>query len=126
MFEDQVKTYSGTPREIIIELAKEVTEALSKQGIGPNGANIIAMMHALACSLGAKDMPQIGKMPSFGLMLAVFRHGYLGSDWSSEEIDQFNQEISEIVLSLGGVKLDGQEQKIKRAMIVSPMSKEVH
>lgn len=127
------KTYSGSPADIVVELSKEVQVALSNAGITPTGAHIIAAIWAIACAVhngNAQDNSELGKMPSYKILLSVLIRGLTGRKWTQEEHEEFDVEFVEIVKSLGGAVLQTPASYTTSSplgpLFVSPASKEIH
>ena len=100
-----VQIYEGTPRDIIVKLAREMADAFGNAGIPMTGVHVIALMHLL-CSAAVTAEASDGKMPSFRTLLQVLTHGITRTDWSQEELESFGEEFCSIVESLGGGKVE--------------------
>ena len=122
--------YQGSINDILHRLCIEMTDALDKAGIAPTGVHVLAMMVLVAVSARTRTtspLPDLGKMPSFNLLLSIFARNFTNTAFTNEEAESFKKEFLEMVQSLGGCEIPrGQTVPAKETVFVSPMSKEVH
>lgn len=127
-----VTTYAGSPHDIVKAICEEINVALRRAGISPTGVHIIAMMYLVAATTkeGMSDpSPQLGKMPSFKLLLMVLTKVMAGDEkFSEEESEFFKTEFTDMVKSLGGCEISMETTPVhhKHITYMSPPSKEVH
>ena len=130
---NNVTMYQGTIKDIIEDLCKELGTALNMAGIRPTGIHVLAMMHlvaALAKANTEEPNQELGKMPSFKMLLGTLIRNYTRTAYSVEETEAFKDEFLDIMRSIGMVEDLGprptQSQITQKVPFMAPMSKEVH
>lgn len=113
--------YEGAPQEIINDIGEQITQALNNSGIHASGIHAIALLHVAASlikEINAGEAP--GKAPSFATVLKVITHSMNHTQWTGEELQEFNKDFCEIVESLGGRNMGPRPERNDITWLVSP------
>ena len=119
--------HKGCPRDILISVSQEIADVLKNAGISPTGVHVAALFHVAVCAVKAA-VPAQGQMPSYGLLLKLLTGVMTGTEWNAEEVEFFNKEMTELIVSAGGSTMPDNttEDTVTGATFMAPATDLVH
>lgn len=134
--------YQGNPRELLSQIGTKIVHTLMEGGIEPDGLHALGILHAFCTAIsghrrevaekGVKpdeltiDGQKVGQMPSFKLALMFISHAFNGREWTDAELTAMDEEVANIVVSMGGQKLPPGSPKLTAEPFMVPHSDLVH
>lgn len=128
----EIKSYAGSPIDIVKKIADDIGTALAKAGIPCSPIHSLGMFYmAIATIVGAKNETPAERTASYNSCLMMLTRAFTGTTWTEEEHDAFNQDFVEMLQALGTDLTAPMSATIianKDDMMpfLAPMSKEVH